>query len=143
LTTPEFAQRLAAISTEINQPICAYFNRRGQAIRVGVGTPRQTQIPPLELPRYGAERLSGIRCITTQLKTEPPNEAALTAMALQRLDSLIVLNVTSSGFERRGGGATGYVKEAYIANLTPENGSAWQVSPSLSLDIVVNQDFID
>lgn len=143
MTTPEFAQRLAAISTEINQPICAYFNRRGQAIRVGVGTPRQTQIPPLELPRYGAERLSGIRCITTQLKTEPPNEAALTAMALQRLDSLIVLNVTGSGFERRGGGATGYVKEAYIANLTPENGSTWQVSPPLSLDIVVNQDFID
>jgi len=143
LTTPEFAQRLAAISTEINQPICTYFNRRGQAIRVGVGTPRQTQIPPLELPRYGAERLSGIRCITTQLKTEPPNEASLTAMALQRLDSLIVLNVTGSGFERRGGGATGYVKEAYIANLTPEDGTKWNVSPPLSLDIVVNQDFID
>ena len=95
------------------------------------------------MPRYGAERLSGIRCITTQLKTEPPNEAALTAMALQRLDSLIVLNVTGSGFERRGGGATGYVKEAYIANLTPENESTWQVSPPLSLDIVANQDFID
>ncbi len=112
-------------------------------IRVGVGTPRQTQIPPLELPRYGAERLSGIRCIATQLKAEPPSEAALTAMALQRLDSLIVLNVTASGFERRGGGATGYVKETYIANLTPEEASKWNVSPPLSLDIVANQDFID
>ncbi|MFO5526340.1 MAG: GTPase HflX, partial [Cuspidothrix sp.] len=80
ITTAEFAQRLAAISTEINQPICAYVNRRGQVIRVGVGTPRQTQIPPLELPRYGAERLSGIRCLSTNLKSEPPNEAALTAM---------------------------------------------------------------
>jgi GTP-binding protein HflX len=71
-TTTEFAQRLAAISTEINQPISVYINRRGQVIRVGVGTPRQTQIPPLELPRYGAERLSGIRCLTTSLKAEPP-----------------------------------------------------------------------
>ena len=149
ITTPEFSQRLAAISTEINQPVCTYVNRRGQVIRVGVGTPRQTQIPPLELPRYGAERLSGIRCLATQLKSEPPNEAALTAMALQRLDALVVLNVTGSGFERRGGGATGYVKETYIAHLIPQTlitesqSPSWSVSPPLSLDVVSNQDFID
>lgn len=119
LTTPELAQRLAAISTDINQPVCAYINRRGQVIRVGVGTPRQTQIPPLELPRYGAERLSGIRCIATQLKQEPPGEASLTSMALQRLDALVILNITGSGFERRGGGATGYVKETYLCHLVP------------------------
>lgn len=129
--------------------MCAYVNRRGQVIRVGVGTPRQTQIPPLELPRYGAERLSGIRCIATQLKPEPPSEAALTAMALQRLDALVVLNVTGSGFERRGGGATGYVKETYLANLTPESptlsaqSATWSVSPPLSLDVLTNQDFLD
>ncbi|NJM27828.1 MAG: GTPase HflX, partial [Pseudanabaena sp. RU_4_16] len=50
-TTPEFAQRLAAISTEIKQPICVFVNRRGQIIRVGLGTPNQAKIPPLELPR--------------------------------------------------------------------------------------------
>lgn len=163
LTTPEFAQRLAAISTDIDQPVCAYINRRGQVIRVGVGTPRQTQIPPLELPRYGAERLSGIRCIATQLKSEPPNEASLTSMALQRLDALVVLNITGAGFERRGGGATGYVKESYLAHLVPshqeigevatrnsqvasQNSSlvtAWSVSPALSLDVITNQDFLD
>lgn len=119
LTTPEFAQRLAAISADIDHAVCAYINRRGQVIRVGVGTPRQTQIPPLELPRYGAERLSGIRCLATQLKSEPPNEAALTSMALQRLDALVVLNITGSGFEKRGGGATGYIKESYLAHLVP------------------------
>ncbi|NJR18882.1 MAG: GTPase HflX [Calothrix sp. CSU_2_0] len=112
---------MAAISTEINFPICAYINRRGQVIRVGVGTPRQTQIPPLELPRYGAERLSGIRCIATHLKPEPPNEAALTAMVMQRLDALVVLNITGTGFTKRGGGATGYVKEAYLAHLTSQD----------------------
>ncbi|MBK1988699.1 GTPase HflX [Sphaerospermopsis aphanizomenoides BCCUSP55] len=159
ITTPEFAQRLAAISTELNQPVCAYLNRRGQVIRVGVGTPRQTQIPPLELPRYGAERLSGIRCISTHLKSEPPNEAALTAMALQRLDALVVLNITGTGFTRRGGGATGYVKEAYLAHLvanskqlvltqssgisTPDSALYSSVSPPLSLDAIAEQDFLD
>ena len=160
-TTPEFAQRLAAISTEINQPVCAYLNRRGQVIRVGVGTPRQTQIPLTELPRYGAERLSGIRCIATQLKAEHPSDGALTAMALQRLDALIVLNITGSGFQRRGGGATGYVKEAYLAHLAPQDARtliasqnsqfeesdysspSWSVSPAMSLDVLSKQDFLD
>jgi GTP-binding protein HflX len=159
ITTPEFAQRLAAISSEIKQPLCTYINRRGQVIRVGIGTPTQTKIPPQELPRYGAERLSGIRCLATQLKSETPKESALTAMAIQRLDALVVLNVTESGFERRGGGATGYVKETYLAHLIPavEQGlqnlddnyrtsgleMSWRVSPPLSLDILTKQDFLD
>ncbi|MEH1931097.1 GTPase HflX [Nostoc sp.] len=170
ITTPDFSQRLAAISTEVNQPVCAYINRRGQVIRVGVGTPRQTQIPPLELPRYGAERLSGIRCIATHLKPEPPNESALTAMALQRLDALVVLNITGTGFTRRGGGATGYVKEAYLAHLIPQESRtlitspatlkveesqfgfahskqiqspSWNISPPLDLDDLADQDLID
>jgi GTPase len=142
ITTPEFAQRIAAISTEVNQPVCVYVNRRGQVIRVGVGTPRQTQIPPLELPRYGAERLSGIRCIATQLKLEPPNEAALTAMAMQRLDALVGLTLTGGGFERRGGGVTGYVREAYLAHLVPHPETVWTVSPPLSLEAVTEQDFL-
>ncbi|MGH2416079.1 MAG: GTPase HflX, partial [Microcystaceae cyanobacterium] len=148
-TTAEFAQRLAAISTEIHQPVCAYINRRGQVIRVGVGTPRQTQIPPLELPRYGAERLCGIRCLATTLQAEPPKESSLTAMVLQRLDALVVLILTGEGFERRGGGATGYVKEVYIAHLFPqsdpnsEDRPYWAVSPALSLDALAQQDFLD
>jgi GTP-binding protein HflX len=148
-TTPEFAQRLAAISTEIDRPICAYINRRGQIVRLGIGTPRQTQIPALELPRYGAERLCGIRCVATKLKAEPPKEASLTAMVLQRLDALVVLTLTGTGFERRGGGATGYVKEAYIAHLlpsselNPDNRYYWTVSLPLSLDVLARQDFLD
>jgi GTP-binding protein HflX len=123
--------------------MCAYINRRGQVIRVGVGTPRQTQIPPLELPRYGAERLSGIRCIATQLKPEAPNEAALTAMAMQRLDALVVISLTGTGFERRGGGATGYIKETYLAHLVPHPETPWSLSPPMSLDVLANQDFLE
>jgi GTP-binding protein HflX len=166
LTTTEFAQRLGAISTEIGQPVCAYINRRGQIIRVGIGTPRQTQIPPLELPRYGAGRLSGIRCIATNVKSEAPNQAALTAMVLQRLDALVMLTLTGQGFKRRGGGAAGYIKETYLAHLLPQRelsvegegegdgeveneeaeesqSSLWNVSPPLSLDLAAKQDFFD
>ncbi len=137
--------------------MCAYVNRRGQVIRVGVGTPRQTQIPPLELPRYGAQRLSGIRCIATQLKPELPSEAALTAMALQRLDVLVILNITGTGFQRRGGGAAGYVKEVYLAHLVPSpvqkaaitidttNHTELysHVSEPLTLDALTDQNFVE
>jgi GTPase len=144
LTTPEFSQRLAAISSEIKSPISAYINRRGRVIRVGVGTPRQTQIPPLELPRYGAERLSGIRCVTTHIKIEhPPTEESLMAMALQRLDAMISLDVISSGFQKRGGGDTGYVKQVYLSHLIPHPDVNWSVSPPLTLDTVSDQDLIE
>ncbi|MEM8829666.1 MAG: GTPase HflX [Cyanobacteria bacterium P01_G01_bin.19] len=149
LVTPEFAQRLAAISTDINQPVCTYFNRRGQVIRVGVGNARQTQIPPLELPRYGEKRLSGIRCIATKLKPEPPKESSLTAMVCQRLDALAVLTLTGTGKFRRGGGATGYIKDVYLAHLLPRSEAVsggqeyWSVSDSMSLDTLSEQDFID
>ncbi|WP_026103293.1 GTPase HflX [Pseudanabaena sp. PCC 6802] len=137
-TTPEFAQRLAAISTEIKQPICAFVNRRGQIIRVGLGTPNQAKIPPLELPRYGEERLSGLRCISTSLKPEPPSTADLTAMAMQRLDALVVLTLN----------ADGYVNRSYLAHLLPESmaerdAAFWTVSPPQSLDAIAKQDFLD
>jgi GTPase len=143
LTTPEFSQRLAAISSDIKSPISAYINRRGHIIRVGVGTPSQTQIPPLELPRYGAERLSGIRCVTTQLKVEPPTDAALMAMALQRLDAMVSLDVISSGFQKRGGGVTGYVQQVYLSHLVPHPDVNWTVSPPLDLDTVSEQDLTE
>ena len=70
-------------------------------------------------------------------------------MAIQRLDALVVLTLTGSGFQRRGGGATGYVKEAYLAHLIPqsdpnlENHPGWTISPPLSLDTLTQQDFLD
>ena len=108
-----------------------------------MGTPGQTQIPPLELPRYGAERLSGIRCISTQLKSDIPSESALTAMAIQRLDALVILNITGSGFQKRGGGATGYIQDTYLAHLVPHPEINWTISPPLSLEDLSDQDFLD
>ena len=110
---------------------------------MGVGSLSQTQIPLIELPRYGAERLCGIRCIATRLKPDPPSDATLTAMAIQRLDALVVLTLSGGGFERRGGGATGYVTEAYLAHLVPHPEANWTLSPPLSLDVLSQQDFLD
>jgi GTPase len=117
-------------------------------IRVGVGSPRQTQIPLLELPRYGAERLSGIRCLTTSLEESSPKDSSLTAMVLQRLDALVTLTLTGGGFQKRGGGNTGYVQQAYIAHLlpqsefNPDHRYYWTVSPPLTLETLSQQDFI-
>jgi GTP-binding protein HflX len=143
LTTPEFAQALVAISTEIHHSVCAYINRRGQIVRVAVGKPHETQIPPQELPRHGAQRLSGIRCVATQLKGAMPDTASLTAMARQRLDALVVLIPTGNGGQRRDGTATGSVKEAFLAHLVADLESPWIVSPPLSLDDLTEQDFDD
>ncbi|MGD1850915.1 MAG: hypothetical protein ACFCBU_10005, partial [Cyanophyceae cyanobacterium] len=131
LTTPEFAQRLASVSVAVDEPVCAYLNRRGQVIRVGVGPPHKTQFSPRELPRYGAERLSGIRCVATQLKygDRPPNTATLTALVMQRLDALVLLSVSDRGFERRGGGATGYVSAAHMAHLISDRAEATDDTP--------------
>ena len=133
----------------MGQPVCTYLNRRGQVIRVGVGTPNETKIPPLELPRYGAARLCGIRCIATQLEAQPPKESSLTAMIRQRLDALVVLTLTGSGKERRGGGATGYIQEIYLAHLLPQpdldldTQDYWSISEPMSLEFLSSQDFLD
>ena len=116
---------------------------------MGIGNARQTQIPPLELPRYGAKRLSGIRCIATKLSTDPPKESSLTAMVRQRLDALAIITLTGTGKFRRGGGATGYVKDTYLAHLLPQSEvisarqQYWTVSEAMSLDALSQQDLLD
>lgn len=140
---------MAGISTEIDRPVCTYINRRGQVIRVGVGTPRETQIPPLELPRYGAERLSGIRCIGTQLDPDLPRESSLIALIRQRLDALVLLTLTGTGKVSRGKGATGYAREGYLVHLMPQTDpnlaveDYCSISPLTSLDVLLQQDFLD
>jgi len=80
-------------------------------------------------------------------------------MALQRLDALVVFNITGGGFTKRGGGATGYVKEAYLAHLVannrqlvvtqsastsiPNTDTYSHISPPLSLDALADQGFLE
>ncbi|WP_051382825.1 GTPase HflX [Gloeobacter kilaueensis] len=137
----EFGERLAALSAELETPLCVYANRRGQVVRVGVGTPKETQFSIDELPRQGTERLSGLRCIATQFDMQGPNRGALTALALQRLDALVILDVAVEGFRRRSAAPSGFVQRAQIANLVPDPLARWVVSTPQSLSQVAAQDF--
>lgn len=70
-------------------------------------------------------------------------------MVMQRLDVLVILTLTGTGFQRRGGGATGYIKDAYFAHLLPKTQphegeqDYWTVSPALSLDTLCQEDFLN
>ncbi|MEM9567587.1 MAG: GTPase HflX [Cyanobacteria bacterium P01_E01_bin.34] len=144
LLTAEFAQRMGAISSELKpQSISAFVNRRGRVIRVAIGNPIETQIPLIELPRQGAERLCGIRCITSQYSQKPPSHKALVAMALQRLDALVTIHVTGEGsIGKRGRGAAGYVNTASVSHLVPGE-NRWAVSPVQQLTAVIEDDFFE
>lgn len=96
----------------------------------------------MELPRYGAERLSGIRCLATQTSPAPPPQESLTAMVRQRLDALGILTLTGEGFERRGGGATGYIDHTYLAHMTPDPTQPWAVLESLPLERLAEEDLV-
>ena len=140
LMTPEFAQQLAAISHEIHQPVCSYINRRGQVVRVGVGTPAQTQLSPVDLPRQSTERLSGIRCLAVQ--SQAPDTASFVAMVRQRLDALVVLKSDGNGSAHPKNGVR-QIKAAYLAHLVPDVEQPWTVSSPLSLDELTEEDFDD
>jgi len=137
LITSAYAQQLAALSHDLHQPVCSYVNRRGQVVRVGVGTPAQTQLPPSELPRHGGERLSGIRCLAAQ--PQDPDPASLVALVNQRLDALVVLNVNGKG-SPRSNHPPELIKAAYVAHLVPDFDRPWSVAP-LSLDELTAEDF--
>lgn len=148
LMSPEFAQQLATISHDIHQPVCSYINRRGQVIRIGIGTPAQTQLDPDDLPRQSTERLSGIRCLAAQPKA--PDTASLVAMVRQRLDALVVLSVEGGSQRKNGKGKNGAskngetpVQAAYVAHVVPDVDQPWAVSEPISLDQLIEEDFDD
>ncbi|MGG6265074.1 GTPase HflX [Leptolyngbya sp. AN03gr2] len=123
--TLEFAEKLASLSQTIHQPICCYINRRGQILRVGVGTPMQTRLPESELPRRSRDRLSGIRCIVAQF--QPPDTSAFIAMLRQRLDAIVVLTLQDK------------TQHSYLLHLVPDIDQPWQVE-SIPLNTLIKQD---
>lgn len=144
--TPELAQALAALSTAIHHPVCIYFNRRGQVLRVAVGTPAQTQLSPEELPRHSAERLSGVRCLATQFKADPPDTASLTAATRQRLDALMILclaNGSSSNGKKSKNGTSGEIQSTYLVHLVPDVDQPYEISAPMPLNELVELDFGD
>lgn len=133
--TAEFAEQIATLSHAIHHPLCCYVNRRGQVVRVGVGTPMQTQLSESDLPRRSRDRLSGIRCLVAQ--PQPPSSSAFIALIRQRLDALIV--ITPSDAKK---GAVPSIEQSYLAHIVPVIEQPWQVE-TLSLKTLIEQDADD
>ena len=62
---------------------------------------------------------------------------------MQRLDALVILTLSGKGFQNRGGQASGYIHQTYLAHLIPNLDPGWEISPPLSLDALTQQDFLD
>jgi GTP-binding protein HflX len=142
--TSEFADQLTMLSQAVRQPLCCYVNRRGQVVRVGVGTPMQTQLSETDLPRRSGDRLSGIRCLVAQF--HPPEPGAFVAMIRQRLDALVVLlsadpkaNRKANGHQK---GADNSIRQAYLAHIVPDVEQPWVVE-SIDAEALFKQDFND
>lgn len=132
--TPEFAERLGAISQVISRSVCCYLDRRGQVMKVAVGTPAQTQLSPDSMPRRGAERFSGVRCVVAQ--SHPPETADLAALVRQRLDALVVL-IPAEAKAKEG------LESTYLAHLVPDVDQPWEVTGPLKLQELLKDDFED
>jgi GTPase len=129
----DFAEQLGELSQAIDRPLCCYLDRRGQVLKVAVGSPAQTQLPPEAMPRRGADRLSGARCLA--VLSHPPNTADLVALVRQRLDGLVVLIPAEKG--------RGAVEAAYLAHLVPDVDQPWEVAGPLPLEELLQEDFED
>lgn len=148
LITPEFAEQLAALCQIIHQPICCYVNRRGQMMRVTVGTPIQTQLSEADLPRRSSERLSGIRCLAAQF--QPPDVGTFVAMMRQRLDALVVLTLAATKATGKANAKVNEpknstphsIEQLYLAHIVPDLKQPWVVEP-ISLKALTEEDFDD
>jgi GTPase len=136
--TAEFAEQLAASTSAIHQPICCYVNRRGQVVRVAVGTPIQTQLSEADLPRHSKDRFSGIRCLVSQF--QPPDASAFIALIRQRLDALVVLSLADAKTNRHND--TALISQAYLAHLVPNLEQPW-VMESIDFATLIDEDFGD
>ncbi|HEY9701290.1 MAG TPA: GTPase HflX, partial [Allocoleopsis sp.] len=59
-----------------------------------------------------------------------------------RLDVLVILNVTESGFQKKGGGVTGYIKDAFLVHLIPDDQVKWEYE-KINLTELANQDLLE
>ncbi|MBD1874776.1 GTPase HflX [Nodosilinea sp. FACHB-131] len=139
LLTPDIAEQLTTLSQTIHHPISGYVNRRGQIIRVGVGTPVQTPLSETDLPRRSGDRLSGIRCITVQF--QPPDTREFVALMRQRLDALVVLTVADPKGHRKGN-VDAAIQQVHLAHIVPDPEQPWTVE-TIAPDTLFEEDFGD
>ncbi len=97
LCTPELANELALLSTEIRRQIGLLVDRRGRIATVMVGDGQKIVIPDLDDFRAAPGRLRGVRCLHTHLKGEALSRDDLTDLALLRLDLMAAMTLRPDG----------------------------------------------
>jgi GTP-binding protein HflX len=97
LCTPELANELALLSTEIRRQLGLLVDRRGRIVTVMVGDGQKIVIPDLDDFRAAPGRLRGVRCLHTHLKGEPLSRDDLTDLALLRLDLMAAMTLRADG----------------------------------------------
>jgi hypothetical protein len=97
LCTPELANELALLSTEIRRQLGLLVDRRGRIVTVMVGDGQKIVIPDLDDFRAAPGRLRGVRCLHTHLKGEPLSRDDLTDLALLRLDLMAAMTLRAAG----------------------------------------------
>ncbi|HEY9618331.1 MAG TPA: GTPase HflX [Microcoleaceae cyanobacterium] len=138
--TAEFAQSLATLSHTMRQPLCCYVNRRGQVVRVGVGTLMQTKLSEADLPRRSGDRFSGVRCLVVQF--HPPDARDAIAMIQQRLDALVVLTLTDPKHKRQKKETHFSIERTDLMHIVPDVERPW-LAEQVDLTSLTERDFDD
>jgi GTP-binding protein HflX len=97
LCTPELANELALLSTEVRRQIGLLVDRKGRIVNVILGDSQKIVIPDLDDFRAAPGRLRGVRCLHTHLKNEPLSRDDLTDLALLRLDLMAAMALRPDG----------------------------------------------
>jgi GTP-binding protein HflX len=97
LVSPEIADELCRLTHEIRRQIGILINRQGKVTSVIVGDYHGIVLPDISQYRSASDRLKGVRCIHTHLRSEPLSHDDLTDLSLLRLDIMAVLTLTPEG----------------------------------------------
>jgi GTP-binding protein HflX len=95
--TPEFANFLAEVSTEIRRQVGVLISRKGEVEYVIVGDQSRIELPDFKRVRTASYRFRGLRCIHTHLTSQGLNRDDLTDLSLLRLDCMTAVEANEAG----------------------------------------------
>jgi GTP-binding protein HflX len=111
LISYELVRELTRITAELRRQIGLLIDRAGRIAAVIAGNHQQIMIPAIRQARTGQNRLRGLRCVHTHLKTEPLSRDDFTDLALLRLDLMAAVTLKQDGLPDR----------IFAAHLMPAN----------------------
>jgi GTP-binding protein HflX len=117
--SPDLANDLCQISSDIKRQVGVLINRLGIVVTVIVGDHDGLMIPDLSEYRMATGRLKGLRLVHTHLHEEPLSPDDLTDLSLLRLDLIAAITLDNSGKPL----------ELHVAHILPgvDSQKSWQI----------------